>query len=88
MKLFSVVPSGTTRDNGHRTKCKQFHLNSRKQLFTLRVINYWHRLPKQVVESPSVMYFLACTNMKKIKTSKIQEWFVKSKLPYSDSLTS
>jgi len=56
---FSVVPSGRTRGNGHKIKCMKFHLNLRKCLFVClffpeRIIKYWNRLPKGVVESPSL----------------------------------
>ena len=36
-KIFSVVPSNSTRGNGHRLKQKKFHLNTRKTFFPLRV---------------------------------------------------
>jgi len=53
-KLFSVVPSDRTRANGHKLKHKKFHLNKRKNFFTLRVTEHWNRLPGAVVESPSL----------------------------------
>lgn len=44
---------------GHRAMAinhttKKFHLNMRKKFFTLRVEKHWNRLPRQVVESPSL----------------------------------
>jgi len=53
-KLFSVVPSNRTRANRHKLKPRKCHLNMRKKFFTLRVMEHWIRLPREVADSPSL----------------------------------
>jgi len=59
-RLFSVVPSDRTRGNGHKWKHKKFHLNMRKNFFTLRVMEHWIRLPRGVVDSSSLEIIKTC----------------------------
>ena len=57
VRLFSLLPSESTRGNGNNLEHRKFRMDMRKNLFTIRFTEPWNKLPRVVEEFPSLEIF-------------------------------
>ena len=52
-RIFSAVLNDRARGNAQKLEHMKFCLNIGQHFFTVVAVEHWHRLPREIVESPS-----------------------------------
>jgi len=58
-RLFSRACCNRTGGNGFKLREGRFRLDIRKKFFTMKMVEPWNRLPREVVDAPSLETFKA-----------------------------
>jgi len=53
-RLFSRVCCDRTRGNDFKLKEGRNRLDRKKKFFTVNMVRHWHRVPREVVDAPSL----------------------------------
>lgn len=57
-----LKPDGSVRGNGYKLNHRKLHLKMRKNFFIVGVTESCNRLPREVVESPSLEIHKSCVD--------------------------
>ena len=57
--MFTRVDGDRAKGNDFKLEQGRFRLDVRRKLFTQRMVTHWYRLPREVVDAPSLDAFKA-----------------------------
>lgn len=55
VRFFSLMPSNRMRGNEHKLEDREFRLAMRKNVFSVRVAEHQHRLPRETVQTLEIL---------------------------------